>query len=533
MTVFARTNALFFDKRSSTVKFLLGSLIATPIVATLQGCMFLNEYRQNHRNAPRPLSPSRGIVMMSPENHEALPRKNPQLRWWSWKKWWRMVGKKDHEQSSFLDPDQKSLPPIRLLVIGDSLAAGVGSASGTSPLAETIAKAISKNLGGRIVYWICHGTPGASARQILEEIKTLQQDETNRIRHSKGQTFLSQVQDNIHRRFRNLFQVWNLKKNINEKKEENHSLSPYSINFAREVENESRLQNNEELEKIMWQKWQTKLDLQTENVNEDNFEYYDVAVILTGINDLKAMALPSIMIQSSQGIRGHLQDFKRELIDLMVYLRAKMKNTIHQPSKNTPHGGNQESTKEKHYPLIVIPAYPVASVPLMKYPPFNWLASTLLREWIEVKKQELAKKYPDSILFVDAPSFEALSQIEKESMHRNDDDVKTPKEGADSNESSNTGILIFKDRTRAARMKIEQLMKDYRNDMQRKLSNFSIGDLEAEKNFNEAFYHHDQLEIPSSNLISYDKIHPNTVGYEFWGRHIASAIIKKWDTNQG
>jgi hypothetical protein len=62
-------------------------------------------------------------------------------------------------------------PPLRLLVIGDSLAAGVGmSQSGTPALPEAIARGLSQATGGRAVYWTCVGTPGTTSSEIVQEI---------------------------------------------------------------------------------------------------------------------------------------------------------------------------------------------------------------------------------------------------------------------------------------------------------------------------------------------------------------------------
>jgi hypothetical protein len=68
--------------------------------------------------------------------------------------------------------------PLRMLVIGDSLAAGVGmSKSGVPILPESIARALSKALGGRAVYWTCVGTPGVSAAQIVKDIEEIEPDD--------------------------------------------------------------------------------------------------------------------------------------------------------------------------------------------------------------------------------------------------------------------------------------------------------------------------------------------------------------------
>jgi lysophospholipase L1-like esterase len=54
---------------------------------------------------------------------------------------------------------------------------------------------------------------------------------------------------------------------------------------------------------------------------------------------------------------------------------------------------------------------------------------------------------------------------------------------------------------------------------------------EIEESCDEAFHTNLIKKMPAflgSKLVSLDKIHPNDQGYDYWGRHIASAIVKEW-----
>lgn len=69
---------------------------------------------------------------------------------------------------------QRDEVPLRLLVIGDSLAAGVGIRESSTPiLPAAIATSLSRALGGRAVYWTCTGKPGMSSRLLVREISNL------------------------------------------------------------------------------------------------------------------------------------------------------------------------------------------------------------------------------------------------------------------------------------------------------------------------------------------------------------------------
>jgi hypothetical protein len=119
--------------------------VATPAVAVFQGWYLLSDFRKNHRDAPFPDMPCSGVVVVHPlpqdreKNGGSSPKQSTSSSWFS---------------SFPLLSEQKEPNPLRLLVVGDSLAAGVGvTKSGTPVLPEAIAKTLSSALGGRAVYW--------------------------------------------------------------------------------------------------------------------------------------------------------------------------------------------------------------------------------------------------------------------------------------------------------------------------------------------------------------------------------------------
>jgi len=140
----------------------LGVNISTPLIAILQGSLLLNDYRVNYSDAPRPLMPARGVAVAVEEDESKSTSKRA-LSSWILNTFSSSSNRRTyHEQ------------PLRLLVVGDSLAAGVGmSKSGVPILPESIARALSKALGGRAVYWTCVGTPGVSAAQIVKDIEQI------------------------------------------------------------------------------------------------------------------------------------------------------------------------------------------------------------------------------------------------------------------------------------------------------------------------------------------------------------------------
>jgi hypothetical protein len=84
-------------------------LVSTPLIAVFQGTLLLSNYRTNFRDLPRPIMPARGVTV-SVEHDDAKRKKNSPIA-------------KYNNQSKEINTWER---PLRLLVVGDSLAAGVG-----------------------------------------------------------------------------------------------------------------------------------------------------------------------------------------------------------------------------------------------------------------------------------------------------------------------------------------------------------------------------------------------------------------------
>ena len=159
------------------LQWALGMYVSTPLIAILQGSLLLNNYRVNYSNAPRPVMPARGVAIAIDEEENASSTTTNRATPAALSSWIL------HPFSSSPNHHPGPEPPLRLLVVGDSLAAGVGmSKSGVPILPESIARALSKALGGRAVYWTCVGTPGVSAAQIVKDIEQIEPHDP----HPKG-----------------------------------------------------------------------------------------------------------------------------------------------------------------------------------------------------------------------------------------------------------------------------------------------------------------------------------------------------------
>lgn len=110
----------------------LATLAGGLLLAIVQASFAVINYRSNFGDAPSPVIPSHGVVVATNEN---------------------------------------SQDGLRLLLVGDSLAVGVGQSVTCTPiLPEVISRVISRETG-KAVFWTCHGESGASTRRILQELE--------------------------------------------------------------------------------------------------------------------------------------------------------------------------------------------------------------------------------------------------------------------------------------------------------------------------------------------------------------------------
>lgn len=638
---------LFPPVSSSTVRNVAAGLaIATPMLAIAQGGWLLAEYRMYHGDAPHPVSPSRGVVVVSPR--DAAPAASSTSRRASIASLGAPMMATSCEGSVKAELSNSGhdsslekandLPPLRLLVIGDSLAAGVGTSRSATPvLPESIARSLSKALGGRAVYWTCRGVPGASAGRIVQEIERVVQED-HRDDHNdakddkKGKlvaaggapvaaavtvAFLSAPLDEIVAAVRR-GREWvrerrQLRKMASDDQQDGKS--PLSNPFANAAawkslrddskgfldaifnkqqnsdgEQEDSVEKTEnEDEDVAWVRWRAKLARQlrkdkdrtqpqpdkssnNNHAKDDNKNpHFDVAVVLTGVNDLKEAFLPFMMKKAgpnddTHGVEGDDNEkdvdgrFQDELVRILDVLKGKMSSGLQKIQRHETAAEEYLSdehvadlskavdqtsansllrrhlSRPRHRPLVVLPAMPIEPVPVFQYAPFRWFAVPLITA-LEAHKRALAEANPGSVLFVDAPT---LCQI---------DDIEKGKSPLNAMRSAEEVLVALRDVTRLARDRVQTVMDEHysrlgewaagrRNheeeggDMEKRAKEEAAREEEKERQYEEAYLHHRLVQLsthwPGSQLISADRVHPNDEGYDFWGRHIAGAILQEW-----
>jgi lysophospholipase L1-like esterase len=566
------------------------------------------EFRKNHGSAPRPMMPSRGMVVVTNDdsdedaayyyygntsstfddddddndsngrnessssskrldsttshinNHNTTDSSHHPSQVTNMTQSDSFGGVEQHQhqfnkkrRNSEMKQKQRAKPPLRLLVIGDSLAAGVGiSGSSTPVLPESIAVSLSKAMHGRPVYWVCTGVPGYTSSQIVQEIYNLDENgdstDNNTIEsmssiHNNSQQEqqqLPQTEKDLMRRL----QEWQyeMKNRAQERLDESrrkasdwleqrsNSTMPNN-DLEDEVNNTDNNQSSQRNVVIRWFSRRRKevvqkvdtikdsmitiirpkrsdetsiLDQPKIESNRQNLQVqrhptlhpsvvgkYDIAVVLTGLNDLKESALPFMFDKTSKETKNntlsssdqscnndHNQSqggLVNEFIRITEALREKMNDTVkpiidnyksiapsNQSSSSssslpsdsvasdtdTVIGSSNNSeintiNDDSRNPLVVFPALPVVPCPLTEWAPLCWFVVPLLRG-IDQQKETLASLYPGLVLYVDSPNFHDIwnaLNVKKDSsgkINTTDDKIKLSSDESVSQSSSSS-----------------------------------------------------------------------------------------------
>jgi hypothetical protein len=362
-------------------------LIAPVLAALVQGGAALLNFRRNYADAPLPKIPSHGVVIAG---RDSLPEES-----------------------------------LRLLVIGDSLAVGVGQSVSCTPLMpEAIATQIA-SATGKAVYWTCFGETGASTPWIIRMI-----EEANVQKYSE-------------------FKV-----------------PEEAKNDCKTFQAEGSLLDEETIEE-----WKQKLYLYRQSFRELYFDPeswgpFEIVVLVTGTNDLKATIFPFLLDEEDKELRrqikshkgGAIEDVKlfietlnrkmerglQRTLDEIITSAEELSETVRQNldqmesyfdgsiSNSTSIQGIQKtdlstasvldctqgvnsnfrSQKEEFIaPLFVLPGSPIRLVPAFRRAPLQWLAVPVF-DFMDDMKKAFAFNNPSDILFVEDCSLDEAIDYE-------------------------------------------------------------------------------------------------------------------------
>eukprot|EP00547_Thalassionema_nitzschioides_P017907 CAMPEP_0194242546 /NCGR_PEP_ID=MMETSP0158-20130606/8051_1 /TAXON_ID=33649 /ORGANISM="Thalassionema nitzschioides, Strain L26-B" /LENGTH=503 /DNA_ID=CAMNT_0038977657 /DNA_START=232 /DNA_END=1743 /DNA_ORIENTATION=- len=499
----------------------MGIAIATPMAAAFQGAALLQDFRNNHLHAPVPLSPSRGIVVMKSTDSRANSIENK-------------ISLASRHISSISESSEENRP-LRLLVIGDSLAVGVGVMKQSTPiLPESIAKSLSQAHGGRAVSWTCVGTPGASSSRIVKDILSFKEDSKNGLMERKFKEWKATKQKAEEWLYRRQRQEASFKTS---EEELQISAAKKIKKWWRRVLHDARsfhrhvIQKNDALSETVEEKQVAKRCNSNETLALAN--EYDIAVVLTGLNDLKEVWLPFMMNRTFTSDRDGAS-IKDKLLKVLHALKQRMNldlpNDSCATSKEDERGNVYNSLAKKPFnhrgPIVVFPAIPAAPThPLVQCWPLSWFTVPLLRA-VDNHKRLIAERFPNSVLYVEQPS---TSSVE---------DMEAGRGPIFDKRKAEEVLLSLTDATKKAKEKVEKLMQQHYERWTKDNSHgYSKSTLDSLDHHYEGCVDPYNLTINvskqrnakesgvGSTLLSLDKVHPNDEGYDFWGRHIAAAIV--------
>jgi hypothetical protein len=524
-------------------------------------------------------------------------------------------------------------------VIGDSLAAGVGQRVETADgaavapvLPQSIATALSGQLGGRAVYWTCVGTPGLSATEIVDEIHQLHAADSNypaaqivrtlldwqADRRAKAQQRIEVLQQHTKRRWKTMREraaYWAQQigkpvvvSALDHTSSERHETEPSGerskadpleilrkrlmrakLGVGRDVRNFLRIFYFDARDKSRADEGYSKespspspvvLSFSDEpsmhamkssdkgsgalqeqhsverkvnrmihrNSLDPNFvKQYDVAVVLTGLNDLKDSFLPFMMSaqrarmleqarvkQSEDAIdREKMGLFKSELLRIIRVLRDTVlkslpsgTSTDHSSSSTTPNmplprrtSMERRSSLQRSRPLIVFPALPLAPIELSRLAPLSWFVVPIVRA-MDRNKQALAEMYPDMVLFVPSPQSTVFSDAEA-------------KRGPLWESFATEKVLLkLTDISSKVQRRLDELLTDTVYDDGRVYednASFSLYEMREDGVALVKRHRASTPQYPGASMVSQDGIHPNDHGYELWGKYIARVIVEHWE----
>jgi lysophospholipase L1-like esterase len=525
--------------RTHRIVYVIGSIFLIPAIAFAQAGFYVLRYRIKYANCPLPKAPSHGVVKVVASTATTSTSNSEQP----------VIGY-DDDYDACKTTNESETTPLRLLVIGDSLAIGVGQSRNHTPvMPESIAKSLSRAMGGRPVLWTCHGAPGASAGWIVRELeRSINQGQFPKLQKTTTTTTTKST-----------------KNNMGETESETSASSDDDSVYSSE---ESHA-------------WHDRLKQERIRFDPSVVGPFDIAVVLTGSNDVKSAFFPFLMRgedvkfrreaqlrgggyamelrrvlevlnrgmrirletlrESAEKVRGNvLERMGQSQTNLMPHAPQNQNQPLQQQSPSarfqrttptlrksissrhsssintsdaTTHSPNSTSTSTSRspmplFPMVVLPGMPARSLPLFQMAPLRWLAVPAI-DIMDTHKRQLSENHQGEVLFVNSPSVQEMQEFDQQQgpywQHASQDKV----------------LLNSRDISRKEARKIHADMRLYfsRMDPNDDQGSTSVSSRTTPK-------------PPQKGMFSIDGIHPNDTCYNFWGRYIGHAIVQEWKQKQ-
>ena len=284
---------------------ILSAVLVLFLLAILQGAWNIRRFQRRFVGAAFPPTPSHGVVF-------------------------------DTSSVSWDDP------PIRILVLGDSLAGGMGQCQSPSPvLPAAVAEVLAKD-SRKVVEWTCLSRPGASTARLAREWE-------------------KQGTDCLKRNGR----------------------------FVEDEELRSMSSNETE---AGWAE-QIRAHRQQFYQAPGSLDRYDIIIVAMGGNDLKMAFFPFLSTEdhSEAGVSGFYGHLAKLVTLLIPRIDDTCRNTCGEFSLGSPAG-----------PLVVLAGLPISGQPATRHYPYRSFALAAF-DWLDSCRQQLAEQFPGQVKFVRAP----------------------------------------------------------------------------------------------------------------------------------
>ena len=315
------SSKFFTMKRIITFLVLSVSIVFLTLFA--QGISHLMTYRNHFGHAPIPQSPSHGVIVAYPKNvtisnngnigNDAAinaPTEDPEIAMSNY------TFKAFHpSRTTSSSPLMMSTqPPLRLLVIGDSLARGVGQAHNCYPiLPQSLAKYLSSHLNGRIIYWTAMAKPGASTNWL----SSLVEEEVKR-----------KIMNGNH----NDEKIIHSLKQFKDMHLSTTSSTTTTTTTTTSATTTSMKSTSNDFTK---KDWISTLQYHQKLYEQNPFGDYDIVIVMSGLNDIKRILVPFMFddevveTDDNDGEAGNNEQHQAEQKEKERGFAADMKRLIH------------------------------------------------------------------------------------------------------------------------------------------------------------------------------------------------------------
>eukprot|EP00980_Cylindrotheca_fusiformis_P007713 scaffold1637_cov108-Cylindrotheca_fusiformis.AAC.2 len=459
------------------LRYIVAAILAVPIFIVFslfyRGSVMLLEYRKFFGSrAPITLSPTHGVVSAfvssSTENTASCTSEifDNDLDYHF----------KTYSSNSTFDSTQN---PLRILIVGDSTARGVGIQDSCHPvMPEVLATVLSRHFNGRPVYWSAVGEPGATIKMIAEQIQ--------QTRNAPAEVSMNE--------FHALHRTPTVDPNDRE--------SEVAANVCKAHEDRYTP------DQLQWIK---KLEYHEHMYKSNPFSGYDYVVALSGMNEVKRILIP-FLIEKSDGFGitssedgGNAsaaltadRGFKADLKALIQKLKD-VSNDLYRNDRCSSGEDEEDCTPKTTTttPHIIFPGMPVKHAPVRAGFLLRWIL-TKSCQILDNLKQLVEDEDPEHVFAAPIVSDEdTLDFIQKKGIL------------ADAiNAKEDVKLRLVHVNGKVCRNLMDEMTTFYSQNR---------ASVEPGKKMLE--------------LFSPDAVHPNDLGYDYFGRYLGLMIIEKWLTN--